>query len=497
MSGDYFYQYVVADKNSAFKYGHIIDNSLKDSHPILYYLILHTFSSMFVGEFSKWFGIVPNIIFLIMALILLYRIGRIIYKYKHSVFIPLLCWGISAICINNVVFIRMYMILTLFYLLVVYSFLKVLIKNKLGLYDYFCFILVLIGGMTTDYTFLPFAGMICIFSTIYLFLTKRKLELFKVLFAGICSLLILVFIYPIYFITLFNSLFFVPEGISAPLAERFSAQANNVNTFMEIYNDFAYGGHLCLILFVIFCGYLCVLFRSIYHISLNQSSEDILLVLKKKKIYNKDLKITKYMYFWICLLISAIISFVLIARSANWADIYGSRMIYAISPIITLIVSSLLDNLFVNCKRDKLWFVFFASIMFASSLYSLKKIGIIWNFTGQEQSVDYVNESNRDLLFVYDTSKWCDLYITNQMLSAYDEIYFIDVSTLNDCNIKGILSQLKSKDNLDICFQASDTRSVEEKINNVTIAFEKVQYKSIIYNPYWEPFTMNAFSINY
>ena len=51
-----FKDYLTVNKGEEFKLGSVIYNQTHDSHPPLFYLVLHLISSFFPGEFSKWFG---------------------------------------------------------------------------------------------------------------------------------------------------------------------------------------------------------------------------------------------------------------------------------------------------------------------------------------------------------------------------------------------------------------------------------------------------------
>ena len=90
-----------------------------DVHPPVYYFILHFVSSMTQGVFSKWQGLIINLICLLVALLLMKKLGDMLMPdYPIAVDIASLAWGISAATLTGVVFIRMYMLLTVWILAV-------------------------------------------------------------------------------------------------------------------------------------------------------------------------------------------------------------------------------------------------------------------------------------------------------------------------------------------------------------------------------------------
>ena len=90
-----------------------------DVHPPLYYFVLHFVSSLTPGVFSKWQGLIINLVCLFIALLLMKRLGGLLMP-DHPVVVDIVClaWGISAATLTGVVFIRMYMLLTVWILAV-------------------------------------------------------------------------------------------------------------------------------------------------------------------------------------------------------------------------------------------------------------------------------------------------------------------------------------------------------------------------------------------
>ena len=96
---------VVVDPTHTFSYDSVIYNMSLDNQPPFYFMIIHTVCSLFPGEFSRWFGIVPNLLFFVLSQLLFYAVGlKLFGKNAAALVLCLLygsCWGV----INNVMLI--------------------------------------------------------------------------------------------------------------------------------------------------------------------------------------------------------------------------------------------------------------------------------------------------------------------------------------------------------------------------------------------------------
>lgn len=188
---------LVVDPNHTFSYGSVFYNMSLDCQPPFYFIVIHTVCSFFPGEFSRWFGIVPNLIFFVLAQLTFYGVGLKIFG-KNSVALALClvygsCWG----TINNVMLIRMYMMLTFFALLDYLVHLQMLkeaselqsSKKTLFLIYFFS-----IFGFLTHYLFIFYATYL-FFGTVILLLLYERAYIIKpyllTLFSALLSCLLI------------------------------------------------------------------------------------------------------------------------------------------------------------------------------------------------------------------------------------------------------------------------------------------------------------------
>lgn len=158
--------YMTVQKGERFAYGSVIYNQGQDVHPPVFYLVLHTVSSLFPERYSKWFGIVPNLLFLLLGNVVLWRIGSRLMKNAWLGLIPVVIWGFCAGAISYTIYIRMYMLLTFFTLLSMYLHGRLLEKGQTGRLLLFLSLTTIMGTLT-QYYFVIFAfyssGAYCLY----------------------------------------------------------------------------------------------------------------------------------------------------------------------------------------------------------------------------------------------------------------------------------------------------------------------------------------------
>lgn len=175
---------VVVDPNHTFSYDSVFYNMSLDNQPPFYFMVIHTICSLFPGEFSRWFGIVPNLLFFVLGQLTLYMIGlKLFVKSSAALGLCLLygsCWGI----INNVMLIRMYTMLTFFALLTYWVHLQMIEEVKEFKEQQFSnktLILVFffsVFGFLTHYYFLIYATYM-FFGTVLLLLFYHRTHMIK------------------------------------------------------------------------------------------------------------------------------------------------------------------------------------------------------------------------------------------------------------------------------------------------------------------------------
>lgn len=160
-----------------FDYLNVYINQKYDVHPPLYYAILHTIMSFSPGKISLWFAFSINLIAYLLDMILIYLIIIKFTDNKTIGSLGILMFGLNKNVLDAVIFIRMYMLSSLFCLLFLYYGLKILLEKDITIKNYILLTISIICGGLTHYHFYVVAGSICLFMGIYLIINKRYKEL--------------------------------------------------------------------------------------------------------------------------------------------------------------------------------------------------------------------------------------------------------------------------------------------------------------------------------
>ena len=171
-----FQSFVEVNSDELFNYRNVFSNQYMDVHPPLAYCVLHTVCSLFPNTFSYWYGIVINIVWMWLILIVLYKLLLRMNCSRNLAIGMLLVLGTAPIFVNTILFIRMYSQLTFFAVLLAYLF-KVYWDKELDKKFYFLYSIIIILGTLTQYYYLIFAFGICVAFALHLFFEKRTKEL--------------------------------------------------------------------------------------------------------------------------------------------------------------------------------------------------------------------------------------------------------------------------------------------------------------------------------
>ncbi len=118
-------------KGEGFNYGMVRLMQTYDVHPPIYYFVLHTVCSLTPGVFSKWQGLAVNLVFFVLAVIVLWMISDIVSDGDRKIGIfTVALFGFSPAIVSGVLFIRMYVMLTFMCQLYLYIHLRALKKES-------------------------------------------------------------------------------------------------------------------------------------------------------------------------------------------------------------------------------------------------------------------------------------------------------------------------------------------------------------------------------
>ena len=257
-----------------FRYGLVAQVQSWDVHPPLFYDLLHTMCSIFTGEFSKWLGIAVNMIAFVLCFWILRALLARLGAGPPMQLLICSIWGFHPMTISCVMFIRMYMWLTVFVFLCALLHVRMLqearqMERPGGISFYIRFLIPIMIcsylGFLTQYYYMIFFFFIGVFYTCWTLATEglreqrmRSAFLHAGIYVGACaaSLLLAVVSYPASVSHIFRGY----RGKEA--AAEFVSAANigqRIGFFLGLLNQDVFEGCFYLLLFFLLTGF--VLYR--------------------------------------------------------------------------------------------------------------------------------------------------------------------------------------------------------------------------------------------
>lgn len=181
MDSTWFDSYMSVDTEHRFDYSIPYGNQASDVHPPLFYFFLHTASSLMPGEFSFFSGLSFNILFFIVSSIVLYFLGKEVFESQVCGIVTAFLYAVSYGGLNTMVYIRMYMLMTMMALLHILVYLKYFEQKKVPVKGYAFLLLTMLGGVLSQYYFLFIAFALGVWYTLKFILEKRYQTLLKYL----------------------------------------------------------------------------------------------------------------------------------------------------------------------------------------------------------------------------------------------------------------------------------------------------------------------------
>ncbi|XJS10769.1 hypothetical protein ACF3NG_00400 [Aerococcaceae bacterium WGS1372] len=181
LAGNYYQQYLMPDAAHRFQYGSVISNQVNDVHPPLYYILFHTLSSIWPGEFSPLVGVSLNILSHLGTVLV---IGVIIYLLTHNGLLALgtsLFWGLSIGGLSSMLFIRMYHLMG--FLVVLLTYLLLVYVRNYSKWQYLLLIpiyITILAGSLTHYYFYIIACFLIVMTCLIFFISKAYAKGFAV-----------------------------------------------------------------------------------------------------------------------------------------------------------------------------------------------------------------------------------------------------------------------------------------------------------------------------
>ena len=445
ISGNKIKEMLVVSKDEVLRYDTVYYNQTQDVHPPMYYFLLHTASALSFGNFTKWTGIILNIIIFVGICAVLYIIGKKIFKSTIWAFVLVAIYGVSTGAIFSTLFIRMYELLILFVLLYLNKIIDILktnvIENKnISKKDIIQLVTIFVLGMLTHYHFIIISVLISL--VLFIIMLFKKVKISRICtYVGINILGLLIYsaIYPSFYTHMFGT----QRGTEstgnllnlADYADRIKRGINvfDVNIFGEV-------GKIIIPIFILFIT---------------------LAVIKKilenglKKVEEKDGKkeetecIDKYILGIV--IISTIIYFMLVGKIVPFMSI---RYFLIIVPLIHIVLVYILKFVMETLvKKEVLRMSIIVIIVIAymtMSMTAAEKNEFLYK--GSNNMYKEIEKTGvKDYIYYYN-----NFYEVNSDITRYTKdvnVYFADINKVseNNSNEKETgIAEIRKKDKINI-----------------------------------------------
>ncbi len=441
--GKYYEDYLCVNDDEIGQYKQVYENQKNDVHPPLYYFILRFAMGFHKNSYSKWPGIIINMIIYAFVTIFMYLIlNKILkdkYKYKEKSAIIAMVSSLVLASITNVIYIRMYALSTLNVLITTYLHLKLLDKKEID-YKLLTFIGVsaLVGSLT-HYYYLFYLAMIFIMFAIKYIKEKRYKELIAytvtMCIAGVTSLII--FPYSI------KHLFFGYRGQGAlSKLTQISEFLKSIKMYIKKFNRHAFNG-LLFILLALIVG------LGIYK------------KVNKKKILENKNQYIKY------IAIPTAFYTLLVSLSAPWIEL---RYIMPVCGLVFILIIYLLENVLENIFNEKNVFgiltVCLAIILITPIIFKMEPEE---EFLDKRDIVEEVqNELNVPTIYMFNSNE--NRFLDDILLfSKLDNSYIAKDVECTDENINKILNGKDLSNGILVFINGGQNNDeMMEKIKNAT-----------------------------
>ena len=408
---EYFEDYLSVQEDEIGQYSQVYENQKNDVHPPLYYLILRFAMGFNINHFSKWPGIIINIIIYMFITILMYCILQKLLnntsRAKEKSIILAFVSSITMASLTNVLYIRMYSLATLNVLLTLFLHIK-LLENK----NIRPSLLILIGisalmGVLTHYYYLFVLVTLYIIFFINYIKQKRYKELIwytvTMAIAGITSLII--FPYSI------QHMFFGyrGQGVINNLTD-ISKFITNISLYILKLNYFAFNN--LLVLFIILL---------------------IIYTYKKKKENKTEVEKSKFTKI---LVLPVLIYFIIVSVCSPWIELRYIMPVCGIIFVLVIYYLYMLLNIFYKEKTCNI--IIISLLVLVLFMPFVFKIEPEVAFSDKKEIVNKLgNELNVPTIFFFNSSN--NRFLDDILLFAtVDNSYVAKDIDVNQSNIKNI-----------------------------------------------------------
>ena len=399
-----------------------------DVHPPLYYYLLRTVSMLSAGVFSKWQGLSINLLFFVLSWILLALITKeLTGNDKKKIAIVCALFGFSPAVFSGITFIRMYMMLAFFCLLILYVHVHAIVREKISFGRFYLPVILLsFAGFQIHYYFAVFLFFMAATVSLYLFFQR---ETRKTSFIYATSVLFGMFLSIAAYPACVSHIFRGYRGTEAQ--DAFFDMSNvgqRLNFFFDLTNEYAFGGMLVILVLVMIL------------LGLTRKVKNNTLFMKKEVSADGDVKIGKQSNInWVpkkqatMLTVAVTVGyFLVVAKTALLNAEEAIRYEMPIYGLLILLVVLCLDKQAADftTEKNKKWiqgaFLGLMGLTLAGQIYGLMQGKVCFLYPLDKQNIDWAKaQREEDVVYIYNPVNQWMIWDESGELMQYEQIYFI------------------------------------------------------------------------
>lgn len=437
-------EYTAVNENSKFDYKNVWQNQLRDTHPPLYYMLVHTICSLFPNKFSIWYAGIINVLF---ALLTLYAVRCLVYELtenRDAVTLTSMIFIFSAGILSSITFLRMYIMAMFEVTYITLLFVRAVRKGYTQKF-YINVIIISVLGALTHYYFIVYLFFLFLFFGIYLLANRQMKDTGFLIVSMAISGGLSVAVFPGMIKHMFlKDGYRGQESIENLKKASLTEYGHRLKGFYSFINEQLFGGIFTYILTVCLIGLIWYLVNKKTRGGVGLVKE-ILLVCRNIKVY------------WILAIIPSVCYFFLVSKMAVYIT---SRYLTPIYAVVLTVIGALTYR--VGCKilkgkKNNIFFVVLSAIIIVNSWKVCSWEYLYSSSTALLEKADEYSEENN--LYIYDVN-W-KIYPSFYELSKYKSVTFFNqknisaigdfpykndmeliVSIINGCDVESILNQI-------------------------------------------------------
>ena len=483
----FFSDYIKFDTSRNFSFRAAFINQANDMHPPLYYCLLHLVCAFFPNTvYSPVPGMLLNLIFLLLADILLYYIARTLTDSFLGAVGTLIFWGLSASCFSNAVLIRMYMMQTTQILAIVAYHIYQRGKKKHNVFDALILIALITTGRLTHYYFYMFAAAFGMCICLDLLLRKRYKLLLEYAIAMWSGVALALVIFPA---TITRHLNGYRGSYATDSIGSFSL--NKFKMYFSMIDDELFAGFVKIFCFFGIIYLLARILACIVSLTAERDEETqsflVSFNLKKPtlRISHGTIRITDNFSMLMSILFATIVFFYVAVQGS---EIINVRYIYPIYPIIALAVMYLIIRVF----KKQTYIAISVAVMLGVALLGVYTNGIDWSYLDyKDHKANAEQLKNDDCVIINRQGYWWNVL---QAINIYCDMS--EVRALYDTDINTLQALLNERSTVEnpvcIAFPGDNNYSQDEKLEIMNRILEETTYTdyTLTYDYYTTIYTL-------